>query len=84
MALVAATVMFRVSGRDYDAAVMSGGLIGFMMGTTANAMANMDALTRRYGPAPRAYLVVPMVGACFVDFTNAAIITAALNLLRQN
>lgn len=84
MTVVALTVMFRVSGRDYDAAVMGAGLIGFMMGTTANAMANMDALTRRYGPAPRAYLVIPMVGACFVDFTNAAIITVALNLLRQS
>jgi ESS family glutamate:Na+ symporter len=79
--VVAAVVMFRLSGRDYDAAVMSAGLLGFMMGTTANAMANMDALTRRYGPAPRAYLVVPMVGACFIDFTNSVLITGCLNLL---
>ena len=52
-----------------------------MLGTTANAMANMGALTEKYGPAPRAYLVVPMVGAFFIDFTNALIITAFLNLL---
>jgi ESS family glutamate:Na+ symporter len=71
---------FRVMGRDYDAAVMSGGLCGFMLGTTANAMANMEALVDRYGPAPRAFLVVPMVGAFFIDFANAILITACLNL----
>jgi ESS family glutamate:Na+ symporter len=70
----------RFMGRDYDAAVMAGGFTGFMLGTTANAMANMGAITERYGPAPRAYLVVPMVGAFFIDFTNALIITAFLNL----
>ena len=63
--------MFRLMGRDYDAAVMGGGLCGFMLGTTANAMANMEALVDRYGPAPRAFLVVPMVGAFFIDFINA-------------
>lgn len=71
---------FRLMGRDYDAAVMSSGLCGFMLGTTANAMANMEALVDRYGPAPRAFLVVPMVGAFFIDFVNALIITACLNL----
>ena len=73
---------FRMMGRDYDAAVMSSGFCGFMLGTTANAMANMGVLTEKYGPAPRAYLVVPMVGAFFIDFTNAIIITAFLNLWR--
>jgi ESS family glutamate:Na+ symporter len=72
--------VFRMMGRDYDAAVMSGGLCGFMLGTTANAMANMEALVDRYGPAPRAFLVVPMVGAFFIDFINAIIITVCLNL----
>lgn len=71
---------FRLMGGDYDAAVMSGGLCGFMLGTTANAMANMEALVDRYGPAPRAFLVVPMVGAFFIDFVNALIITACLNI----
>ncbi len=69
-------------GRDYDAAVMASGFVGFMLGTTANAMANMGVLVEKYGPAPRAYLVVPMVGAFFIDFTNAIIITAFLNFLR--
>ena len=84
-ALVAALCVwpvFRVMGRDYDAAVMGGGFCGFMLGTTANAMANMTALVERYGPAPRAFLVVPMVGAFFIDFTNAIIITIFLNVLR--
>jgi ESS family glutamate:Na+ symporter len=71
---------FRIMGRDYDAAVMGAGLCGFMLGTTANAMANMEALVDRYGPAPRAFLVVPMVGAFFIDFINAVIITVCLNL----
>jgi glutamate:Na+ symporter, ESS family len=72
--------VFPWMGRDYDAAVMSGGMCGFMLGTTANAMANMEALVDRYGPAPRAFLVVPMVGAFFIDFINALLITACLNI----
>jgi ESS family glutamate:Na+ symporter len=72
--------VFYLMGRDYDAAVMGGGLCGFMLGTTANAMANMEALVDRYGPAPRAFLVVPMVGAFFIDFINAVMITFCLNL----
>jgi ESS family glutamate:Na+ symporter len=71
---------FRLMGRDYDAAVMGAGMCGFMLGTTANAMANMEALVDRYGPAPRAFLVVPMVGAFFIDFINAVIITVCLNI----
>jgi ESS family glutamate:Na+ symporter len=70
-------------GRDYDAAVMASGFAGFMLGTTANAMANMSALVEKYGQAPRAFLVVPIVGACFIDFVNALlIIPAFLNLLK--
>jgi glutamate:Na+ symporter, ESS family len=67
-------------GRDYDAAVMCGGFAGFMLGTTANAMAVMRSLVERYGAAPRAFLVAPLVGAFFIDFTNAVIITLFLNL----
>ena len=79
IAVVAATVVHRLMGKDYESAVMAGGFCGFMLGTTANAMANMEALVERYGPAPKAFLVVPMVGAFFVDFTNAIIITFCLN-----
>jgi ESS family glutamate:Na+ symporter len=71
---------FRLMGRDYDAAVAVSGFCGFMLGITANAMANMEALVERYGPAPRAFLVVPIVGAFFIDFTNALVITLFLNL----
>jgi ESS family glutamate:Na+ symporter len=77
--LVARWVVPRLMGRDYDAAVMAGGFTGFMLGTTANAMAVMRTVTDQYGPAPRAYLVAPIVGAFFIDFANAVIITAFLN-----
>jgi ESS family glutamate:Na+ symporter len=80
--IVALTIVHRLMGRDYEAAVMSGGFCGFMLGTTANAMANMGALVERYGPAPKAYLVVPLVGAFFIDFTNALLITFFINLWR--
>jgi len=82
MALVAVLCVFlvpRVMGRDYDAVVMSSGFCGFMLGTTANAVANMGALVERYGPAPKAYLVVPLVGAFGIDFVNALLITGILN-----
>jgi ESS family glutamate:Na+ symporter len=82
IAVICVLVVPRVMGRDYDSAVMSGGFAGFMLGTSANAMANMGALVERYGPAPKAYLVVPLVGAFFIDFANALLITFFLNLWR--
>jgi ESS family glutamate:Na+ symporter len=75
----AITASFRLMGKDYDSAVMASGFVGFVLGTTANAVANMRALVVRYGPAPRAFLVVPLVGAFFIDFTNAIIITLFVN-----
>ena len=80
--LMCRTLSFFVMGRDYEAAVMSGGFCGFMLGTTANAMACMDVLVQKFGPAPRAFVVVPLVGAFLIDFTNALVITAMANLLR--
>lgn len=74
--------VFQLLGRDYDAAVTTGGFFGFMLGTTANAMAVMRTLVERFGPAPRAFLVAPLVGAFFLDFANALVITAFLNLLQ--
>jgi ESS family glutamate:Na+ symporter len=82
MGLYAYFVTFRFMGRDYDAAVMAGGHCGFGLGATPNAVANMNSLVERYGPAPRAFLVVPMVGAFFIDFSNAVIITTYINLVR--
>jgi len=75
-------LVFRWFGRDYEAAAISGGFTGFMLGTTANAVANLNAITKRFGPAPRAFLVVPLVGACGTDFVNAAVITAILAMFR--
>jgi ESS family glutamate:Na+ symporter len=81
MAAFAYFITFRVMGRDYNAAVMACGHCGFGLGATPNAVANMEALVERFGPAPRAFLVLPMVGAFFIDFTNAMIITAYINLV---
>jgi ESS family glutamate:Na+ symporter len=80
--LFAVTVSFRLMGRDYDSAVMASGFAGFVLGTTANAVANMRALVVRFGPAPRAFLVVPLVGAFFIDFANSLIITFFVNWLK--
>lgn len=79
---LAILVSWRLMGRDYESAVMAGGFIGFAMGTTANAVANMRTLAGRFGPAPRAFLVVPLVGAFFIDFINALVITGFVNWLR--
>ncbi len=81
MAVFAYFVTCRFMGRDYNAAVMAVGHCGFGMGATPNAVANMEALVERFGPAPRAFLVLPMVGAFFIDFTNALIITGYINLV---
>jgi ESS family glutamate:Na+ symporter len=82
MAAFAYFVTYRVMGRDYDAAVMAGGHCGFGLGATPNAVANMEAIVERFGHAPRAFLVLPMVGAFFIDFTNALIITTFINLVK--
>jgi ESS family glutamate:Na+ symporter len=82
MAAFAYFVTYRVMGRDYDAAVMAGGHCGFGLGATPNAVANMEAIVEKFGHAPRAFLVLPMVGAFFIDFTNALIITTYINLVR--
>jgi ESS family glutamate:Na+ symporter len=75
-------VTFRVMGRDYDAAVMVAGHCGFGLGATPNAIANMKALVEAFGPAPRAFLVLPIVGAFLIDLVNALNITFFLNLLK--
>ena len=81
MGLFAYFVTFRLMGRDYDAAVMASGHCGFGLGATPNAVANMTAMVERFGPAPRAILVVPMVRAFFIDFSNAIIITTFINFV---
>jgi ESS family glutamate:Na+ symporter len=80
--LMCVAMSFRVMGRDYEAAVATAGFCGFMLGITANAVACMEELVEKYGPAPRAFLVVPVVGAFLIDFTNSLIITAMANVVR--
>jgi ESS family glutamate:Na+ symporter len=74
--------VYKFMGKTYESAIISSGFVGFMMGTTANALANMSSLTRKYGIAPKAFLIVPLVGSCFIDFINAAFITAMINILK--
>jgi len=82
MGLFGLFVTFRLMGRNYDAAVMTAGQIGFGLGATPNAVANMKALVDRFGPSPRAFLVVPIVGGFLIDFLNALNITVFLNLCK--
>ena len=78
--LYAALVCFRAMGREYEAAVTSAAFIGFNMGSTATAMANMQAITAKYGAAPQSYLIVPLAGAFFIDLMNAFVLTLLLAL----
>ncbi|ARD39888.1 sodium/glutamate symporter [Edwardsiella ictaluri] len=80
MALYAIFVTYRVMGKNYDAAVLAAGHCGFGLGATPTAIANMQAITERFGPSYLAFLVVPMVGAFFIDIANAIIIKLYLML----
>jgi ESS family glutamate:Na+ symporter len=80
MALFAAFVTFRVMGRTYDAAILAAGHVGFALSSTAAALAIMKAVTERRGPSPLAFVIVPMVGAFFVDIANALLIQGYLAL----
>ncbi|MCF0145998.1 MAG: sodium/glutamate symporter, partial [Eubacterium sp.] len=75
MFLFARFVVFNAMGRDYDAAVITAGTCGFGMGATPNAMANMAAVTKKYAPSIKAFLLVPLVGSMFTDFLNSLTIT---------
>ena len=74
-------VVFRVMGKDYDAAVICSGICGFGMGATPNAMANMQAVCEKYVPSVKAYLLIPIVGSLFADFINSLVITLFINFL---
>ncbi|QFU77457.1 sodium/glutamate symporter [Halioglobus maricola] len=71
-------VVFRALGGDYDAAVICSGYSGLALGATPTAIANMTAVTKSLGPAPRAFIVVPLVGAFFIDLFNAVVINLLL------
>ncbi|WP_398574273.1 sodium/glutamate symporter [Staphylococcus equorum] len=74
-------VVFRGLGKNYDAAVMIGGFIGHGLGATPNAMANLDVITKKHGASPKAYLVVPIVGAFLIDLLGVPIVTTFINIL---
>lgn len=80
LTLFAVFVIFRVMGKDYDAAVIVGGFCGLGMGATPVAMANMSAVTNKYGPSFKAFLVIPLVGAFFIDLLNALVIKFFIGL----
>nr|WP_315168494.1 sodium/glutamate symporter [Clostridioides mangenotii] len=81
MLLFAYFITFRVMGKDYTAAVLAAGHCGFGLGATPNGISNMESVTSKYGPAPNAFFILPLVGALFIEFLNSAIITTFMNLL---
>lgn len=80
MSLFAYYVTFNIMGKDYDAAVIACGNCGFGMGATPNAMANMQAMTSKFGYSKKAFFIVPLVGSLFIDFVNTTIITIFMNM----
>ncbi|MBR3537639.1 MAG: sodium/glutamate symporter [Eubacterium sp.] len=81
MYLFARFIVFYVMGRDYDAAVLTAGVCGFGMGATPNAMANMQAVTDKFGASVKAYILIPIVGGMFTDFINSLGITLFINMI---
>jgi glutamate:Na+ symporter, ESS family len=80
MVAFASLVTYRVMGATYDAAILAAGHCGFGMGSTATAIANVQAVTRRFGPSPQSFVIVPLTGAFFVDLVNALVITGFTSL----
>lgn len=80
MFIFAYYIIYNVMGRNYDAAVLVAGSCGFGMGATPNAMANMQAITTRFAPSVKAYLLVPLVGSMFADFINSLTVTFFINM----
>jgi ESS family glutamate:Na+ symporter len=79
--LWAGIVVFRAMGSNYDAAVMSAGYVGLGLGATPTAIANMTAVTKLYGASPRAFIIVPLIGAFFIDLANSVVIQLYLGWL---
>ncbi len=77
-AMIALFIIFRIMGRNYDAAVICSGFGGISLGSTATAMANMTAVTQRYGASHLAFVIVPLVCAFFIDLVNVVLIQSAL------
>lgn len=85
MTAFATWIVYRLMGEDYDAAVIASGFTGLGLGATPVCIANMNALTSKYGPSPKAFLVIPLVGAFFIDLVNALVIKffAGLPIMAQ-
>jgi len=81
VAAFAVLLVFPLLGRNYDAACISAGFIGMGLGATPVGIANMNAITQRFGPSPKAYLVIPLLGAFFIDIANASLVQLFLRLL---
>ena len=81
VALFAYFVIFRATGRNYDSAAYTTAVCGFGLGATPNAMANMQAMFKRFGESPVAYFIVPIVGSVFIDLINSGVLTVFMNLL---
>jgi ESS family glutamate:Na+ symporter len=79
----ASFITYRIMGRDYDAAVIASGFVGLGLGATPVAIANMNAVTSRFGPSPKAFLVVPLVGAFFIDIINAGTIKFFIGIITR-
>ena len=73
--LFARWVLFQFFGKDFDAVMLTVGGCGFCMGATSTGLTNMQGLAEKYGPSPKAYLIVSLVGAFLIDFINALVIT---------
>ncbi|MDR2065593.1 MAG: sodium/glutamate symporter [Prevotellaceae bacterium] len=82
MIIFAYFIVFRCLKKDYDSAVITAGVCGFGMGATPNAIANMEALTQRYRPSHKAFLIVPLIGVMFADVINTIFITFFVNFFR--
>ena len=81
--IIARLVIFPVAGGDYNAAVMSAGFAGIALGATPVGVANMQAVTSRFGSSPSAYIVIPLLGAFFLDISNAIVIQTWVSLVVQ-
>ena len=81
--LLCRVLVYPAMGRNHEAAVTAAGYSGFMLGVTANALAAMEELERKHGPAPQAFIVVPLVGAFLIDLTDALLLTLAANFLAR-
>ncbi len=81
LALFSYFITFRAMGSNYDAAVIAGGHCGFGLGATPTAVMNMGSLVSRFGPSPQAFMVVPIVGAFFIDIVNLIILQTYISFI---